>query len=154
MFLSSRGWDGWMASLTRWMWVWVQTPGVGDGQGGLACCDSWGCKESDMTERLNWTGLFYVSSNCCFLTCIQVSQEIGKVIWYSHLFKKFPQFVVIHTVKGFGIFNKAEIDAFWNSLAFSMIQRMLAIWFLFSFSFCLSEKLFFCPWILNDNLEG
>ena len=45
-----RGWDGWMASLTRWIWVWV-----GDGQGGLACCSPWGCKESDMTEWLNWT---------------------------------------------------------------------------------------------------
>ena len=51
------------------------------------------------------------SSNCCFLTCIQISQEV----WYSHLFKNFPQFVVIHTVKGFGIVNKAEIDFFWNS---------------------------------------
>ena len=48
--------------------------------------------------------------------------------WYSHLFQNFPKFVVIHTVKGFGIVNKAEIDVFWNSLAFSMIQRMLAIW--------------------------
>ena len=48
-----RGWDGWMASLTRWTWVWA-TPGVGDGQGGLACCDSWGHKELDTTERLNW----------------------------------------------------------------------------------------------------
>ena len=51
-------------------------------------------------------------SNCCFLTCIQVSQEIGRVVWYSHLFKNFPQIVVIHTVKGFGIVNDAEIDAF------------------------------------------
>src|SRR5574340_282733 len=41
------------------------------------------------------------SSNCCFLTYIQVSQETGKVVWYSHLFKNFLQFVVIHTVKGF-----------------------------------------------------
>ena len=40
------------------------------------------------------------SSNCCFLTYIQVSQEAGQVVWYSHLFKNFPQFVVIHTVKG------------------------------------------------------
>ena len=48
-------------------------------------------------------------SNCCFLTCIQVSQEAGKVVWY-YLFKNFPQFVVIHTVKGFGIVNKAEVD--------------------------------------------
>ena len=50
------------------------------------------------------------SSNCCFLTCIQVSQEEGQVVWYSHLFQNFPQFIVIHTVKGFGIVNKAEID--------------------------------------------
>ena len=52
------------------------------------------------------------SSNFCFLTCIQVSQEAGKVIWYSHLFKDVPQFVMIHTVKGFGIVNKAEVDVF------------------------------------------
>ena len=52
------------------------------------------------------------SSNCSFLTCIQISQEAGKVVWYSHLFKNFPQFVVIYTVKGFGIVNKAEVDIF------------------------------------------
>ena len=52
------------------------------------------------------------SSNCCFLTCIQVSQEAGHVVRYSHLFKNFPHFIVIHTVKGFGILNKAEIDVF------------------------------------------
>ena len=49
-----RGWGGWMASLNRWTWVgW--TPGIDDGQGVLSCCDSWGHKESDTTERLNWT---------------------------------------------------------------------------------------------------
>ena len=52
------------------------------------------------------------SSNCCFLTCIQISQEAGQVVWYSHHFQNFPQFIVIHTVKGFGIINKAEIDVF------------------------------------------
>ena len=52
------------------------------------------------------------SSNCCFLIGTQISQETGKVVWYSHLFQNFPQFVVIHTVKGFGIVNKAEIDGF------------------------------------------
>ena len=58
-------------------------------------------------------------SNCCFLTYIHVSQEAGKVVWYSHLFKISPQFVVIHTVKGFSIVNEAEIDVIlWNSLAF------------------------------------
>ena len=52
------------------------------------------------------------SSNCCFLTCIQISQEAGQVVGYSHLLKNFPQFIVIHTVKGFGVVNKAEIDVF------------------------------------------
>ena len=51
-------------------------------------------------------------SNCCFLTCIQISQEADKRVWYSHLFKNFPQFVVIHTVKGCGVVNKAEVDVF------------------------------------------
>ena len=51
-------------------------------------------------------------SNYCFLTCIQISQEASKVVWCSHLLKSFPQFVVIHTVKGFCIVNKAETDVF------------------------------------------
>ena len=41
---------------------------------------------------------FMSSSNCCLLTCIQISQEAGQVVWYFHFFKNFPQFVVIHTV--------------------------------------------------------
>ena len=54
------------------------------------------------------------SSNCYFLTCIQISQEAGQVVWYSHILKNFThsQFIVIHTVKGFGIVHKAEIDVF------------------------------------------
>ena len=52
---------------------------------------------------------FMSASNCYFLTCIQISQEAGQVIWYSHLLKDFPQFVVIYTVKGFGIINKAYV---------------------------------------------
>ena len=51
-------------------------------------------------------------SNCCVLTCIQISQEAGQVVWYSHLFQNFPQFIVIHTIEGFGIVNKAEVDVF------------------------------------------
>ena len=62
----------------------------------------------------------------CFLTCIQISQKAGKVVWYSHLFQKFPQFIVIQTVKGFGVVSKAEVDVFLE-LSFSMIQRMLAV---------------------------
>ena len=52
------------------------------------------------------------SSNYCFLTCIQISQEAGKVVWYFHLFKNFPQFVVIHIVKGFSVVNETEVDVF------------------------------------------
>ena len=52
------------------------------------------------------------SSNCCFLTCIQISQETGHVVCYSHLFKNFPQFIVILTGKVFGVVNKAEVDVF------------------------------------------
>ena len=60
-----------------------------------------------------WTSpLFPSGSNCCFLTCIQVSQEAGKVVCYSHLFKNFPQFVVIHTVKDFSIVSEEELDIF------------------------------------------
>ena len=58
------------------------------------------------------------SSNCCFLTCIQTSQEAGQVVWYSHLFQNFPQFIVIHTVKGFGILNKAGIGVFLGLFCF------------------------------------
>ena len=63
------------------------------------------------------------NSNCCFLTCIHISQEAGQVVWYSHFIKNFPQFVVIHTVKGFGIVNKVEVDillklsCFFNNLS-------------------------------------
>ena len=57
------------------------------------------------------------SYNCCFLTCIQISQKASKVVWYSHVFKNLSQFIMVHTVKDFGIVNKAEIDFF--SLEFS-----------------------------------
>ena len=58
------------------------------------------------------------ASNYCFLTCIQVSQEAGEAIWYFHLLQNFLQFIVIHTVKGFGIVNKEEIDVFRTLLLF------------------------------------
>ena len=83
------------------------------------------------------------SSNCCFLTCIQISQETGKVVWYSHLLKNFPQFVVIYTEKGFGVINKAdfllEFSCFFydptdvgnlisGSSAFSKFEKLLTPW--------------------------
>ena len=68
-----RGWDGWMVSLSRWMWV-EWTLGVGDGQGGLVCCDSWGCKESGTTERLNWTELAW---NVPLVSLIFLKRSLG-----------------------------------------------------------------------------
>ena len=56
--------------------------------------------------------LFHVQFSLLLLTCIQISQEAGQVVWYSHLSQNFPQFIVNHTVKGFGIVNKAELDDF------------------------------------------
>ena len=66
------------------------------------------------------------SSNCCFLTCMQISQESCQVVWYSHLFKNFPQFAVTHTVNSFQVVNEAELDVFLELPCFSMIQQMLA----------------------------
>ena len=81
------------------------------------------------------------SSNCCFLTYIQISQEAGQVVWYSHLFKNFPQFVVIHTVKGFSTVNEAEVDIFLKfpcffydpldvgaSLVAQLVKNLPAMW--------------------------
>ena len=69
------------------------------------------------------TTLLFHGWFCGILTCMQVSQEPGNVVWFSHCFKNFPQFVLIHTVKGISVVNEAEVDVFfWNSLALSMIQ--------------------------------
>ena len=76
------------------------------------------------------------SSNYWFLTCIQISQEAGQTVWYSHLFQSVPYFIVIHTVKGFGIVNKAEIHVFLElSWFFLIIQWMLTIWSLIPLPF-------------------
>ena len=72
------------------------------------------------------TSLLFHVQFCFFFICTQISQEAGKVVWYSHLFRNVPQFVVIHRAKGFSIVNEAEIDVFLN-FSFSMIQQMLAI---------------------------
>ena len=63
-------------------------------------------------ETMETMTYFIFLGYCCFLTCIHISQEAGQVVWYSHLFQNFPQFVVFHTVKGFDIVNKAEVDVF------------------------------------------
>ena len=85
----NRGWDGWMASLTQWTWVWV-TPGVGDGQGGLACCSSWGHKESDMTEQLNWT------DSLLWELCVIITGPPGKFFTFFFLLNSSPCFPFYH----------------------------------------------------------
>ena len=62
--------------------------------------------------------LFHIWFCCYFLTCIQVSQWAGQVVWYSYLLKNFPQFVVIYTVKGFSAVNEAEVDVFLEFFSF------------------------------------
>ena len=62
-----------------------------------------------LLSRFGNSLLFHIQF-CCFLTCIQISQEAGQFVWKSHLFQNFPQFVVIHTVKSFGVVNKAKVD--------------------------------------------
>ena len=72
-YRDDRGCDGWMVSPTRWTWF-EWTPGVVDGQGGLACWDSWGLKESDTTEWLNWyrviITIFLNSTYICYYTVL------------------------------------------------------------------------------------
>ena len=65
-----------------------------------------------LLSQCGTSSLFMSDSNCCFLTCMKVSQEAGQVVWYSHLFKNFPQFVVIYTVKSFSVVNEAKVDVF------------------------------------------
>ena len=82
-----------------------------------------------------WNQSVFLCSSCSFLTCIQTSQEASQVVWYSQLFKKFLQFIVIHTAKDFGIVNKAEVDVFLERFAFSLIQCILAVWSLVPLTF-------------------
>ena len=72
------------------------------------------------------------SSDCCLLTCIQISQEAGQVIWYSYLFQNFPEFLVVHAVKGFGIVNKAEEGVFLELFLFLWSKGcwQFDLWFL------------------------
>ena len=58
------------------------------------------------------------TSNCCFLTWIQISQGAGQVVWYSHLFQNFPHFVVIHIITGYSVVNKAKVDVFLETSCF------------------------------------
>ena len=98
-------------------------------------------------------------SNCYFLTCIQISQEASQMVWYSHLFKNFPQFVVIHIVKDFSIVNKVEVDVFLTFSCFfydpvdvgNLISGSSAFSFVYFFFFNFSFIYFFFNFILFLN---
>ena len=100
------------------------TPGVGDGQGDLACCSSWGCKESDMTERLNWTELnwMYFSPLHCFLfdepTNSKNSIDVGysikfgissiNILWCNNI--QFSEFLHFISISNYSVFQKLLWD--------------------------------------------
>ena len=91
------------------------------------------------------------NSNCCFLACIQVSQEAGKVVWYCQLFKMYPQFVVIHTVKGMSLVNKAEVDVFQEF--FCIFCDQMDVGNLISGSSAFSKSsLYICYWSLTRRI--
>ena len=73
----NRGWDGWMASPTGWTWVWVDS-GSWWWTGSLVCCDSWGCKESDTTEWLNWTGSWKALPSDTWDACLVPAASVGR----------------------------------------------------------------------------
>ena len=91
------------------------------------------------------------------LTCIQISQEAGKAVWYSHLFQNFPQFVVIHIVKGFAIVNKAKVDVFLEHSSFFYDQTVVGNLFSGSSAFSkssLNTWMFTVHVLLKPGLEN
>ena len=114
----NRGWDGWMASLIQWPWVWVNSGswwwtgrplGVDDGQGDLACCRSWGSKELDVPERQNWTEL-----NLLNWTYYQLAKENKKTTFFK---ANFIYILLLIFVIGFVLFF--FILYFWESNIYS-----------------------------------
>ena len=121
-----RGWDGWMASLTQWTWVWVNSRII-DGQGGLAFCSSWGCKELGTTEWLNWTELTFVFCQH-FATSVYPScqfslkfrdKELFSILTFDMLFFNF---LLLHSM--FLILRR-------TSLACSLSVEVLSLFFFF-----------------------
>ena len=95
-------------------------------------------------------------SNCCFLTSIQVSQEADEMVWYSHLFQNFQQFVVIHTVKDFSIVHEAEVNVFLEFPLFLCDPTDVgnfAVWFLCLFCTQLYIWKFLVHILLKPSLE-
>ena len=89
-----------------WATLWLRYLGVS-----LHCYGKWAL-DTWASELQNRALVAVARRLSCPVTCMQISQEAGKVVWYSHLFKNFPQFVVIHAVKGFSIASDAEVHVF------------------------------------------
>ena len=111
-----RGWDGWMASPSRWTWVlWILR--VGDWQGGLACCNSWHHKESDMTERLNWTELNTLNCDPYLFNTLVILNLWCTLEGFTELFKRYQSLGTISTElrwvqENIGVFKKQVILMF------------------------------------------
>ena len=96
-------------------------------------------------------------SNCCSLTCIQISQEAGKMVWYSHLFKSFPQFVMLHTIKGISIVDETDVDVLLELSSFLYDPVSVGILFSGSSSFSkpsLNIWKFLAPIMLKPSMQG
>ena len=126
-----RGWDGWILPPTRWTWVWVNS-GVDDGQGGLACCNSWGCKESDTTEKLNWTeystvciyNFFFVQSTADgHLSCFYILSIANKAT--INIRARVSFWISVVTSLGY-IFRSGNVQSY-GSLSFSFLRNLHSV---------------------------
>ena len=97
----NKGWDGWIASLMRWTWVWVGYGSFGDGQGSLTCCSPWGCKESDRTERLNW--LTWIL--CCMGSSVKSLLGSSAICESSPTLIKMPSWCLDGSQRAFIVFH-------------------------------------------------
>ena len=126
------GWHHWLDGYES---EWI--PGVGDGQGGLACCDSWGCKESDTTEWLNWKTLLMI---------------YWKKSWFCYLHQKNIEFSLpgsyiisesLYLVKALVLgFIRVNLWASWLSAL-----QVIYFCFLFLYKLCLIMTLFHITWL-------
>ena len=130
-----RGWDGWMASLTQWTWVWVNS-GVGDGQGCLARCSQWCRKELDIPEWLNWTEIdhqgnpiseFFKAKErlCCTVDIFNIQKILkagGQLVKFSPWLPVFPQCDGFRGLQGYLFF------CFFFS-AFARLSWVPSLWF-------------------------
>ena len=132
-----QSWDGKIPWRRKWQPTPVHLPGKSHWRRSLVGCSPWGRKESDKTEQLHFHFHFpYLepvccsmsSSKCCILTCIQISQEAVKWSGFPITLRVYHSWLWSTHSSVLLQSGKHKYMFFWNSLAFSMIQQMLAIW--------------------------